>query len=160
AADAETVADGILSLEQNCQGPLQENPQVPATLELWQKLEQAHPKLQDNWRWQMLLVRAYYDAYQQARLIRETELEREAYAELEQKPGRFPTTAIQAARQILSRVETDPTRPELRKRIVELFDDLFQSIKLQTSVEKHHAIHPQRGCMLDFLDYPLNNRFW
>ena len=22
------------------------------------------------------------------------------------------------------------------------------------------AIHPQRGCMLDFLDYPLNNRFW
>ncbi|MBI4560368.1 MAG: hypothetical protein HY706_22500 [Candidatus Hydrogenedentes bacterium] len=157
---AERVADGIFALEKNWAGSLRTNEVVPATLKLWQDLEAAHPELKDNWRWQMLVVRAYYDAYQRERLIRETALEQEACEAIEPKEGRPPTEAMRAALKVLERVETEPTRPELRDRIIELFDHLYTSIKFQSSVEKYHAIHPQRGCMLDFLDYPLNNRFW
>jgi len=31
---------------------------------------------------------------------------------------------------------------------------------LQTSVEKYYAIGEERGAVLDFVDYPLNNRWW
>jgi hypothetical protein len=106
------------------------------------------------------LCRAYYDAYQQERLVRETALELAANAELEQKPGRTPTSAMQSALKVLSKAETDPVRPDLRSRLIALFDELYKSIKFQSSVEKYHAINPQRACMLDFMDYPLNNRFW
>ncbi|MBL8849863.1 MAG: hypothetical protein JNG89_09270, partial [Planctomycetaceae bacterium] len=160
AKDAESIADGILELEQNWNGSLRENAGVPQTLERWQGLEAAHPELKDDWRWQMLLTRAYYDAYQQARLEYETQLEQDAYAGLNDDNGRTPTEAIRAARATLARAESEPARPELRNRLIELFDDLYATCKFQSSVEKYHAIHPQRGCMLDFLDYPLNNRFW
>ncbi|MGD9854659.1 MAG: hypothetical protein AB7U20_06870 [Planctomycetaceae bacterium] len=160
SADAESIADGILALEQNWHGSLRDNGGVPKALARWQELERSNAELADDWRWQMLLVRAYYDAYQQERLARETALEREAYGELEPQDGRTPTDAIRAARRVLARAETDPVRPDLRTRITKLFDDLYRTIKFQSSVEKYHGIHPQRACMLDFLDYPLNNRFW
>lgn len=160
ATDAESMADGILALEQNWNGSLRDHKGVPATLAHWQTLEAAHPELNDNWRWQMLLTRAYYDAYQQARLIRETELERAAYHELDPETNPLPTDAMNRALTVLRSIESNPVRPELRNRLVELFDDLYANVRFQSSVEKYHAIHPQRGCMLDFLDYPLNNRFW
>jgi hypothetical protein len=106
------------------------------------------------------LIRAYYDAYQRERLIYETALEQEANKELEYKKGRTPTMAMNSALAVLSKAVSQPTRPDLRNRLIKLFDDLYQSIKFQSDVEKYHAIHPQRGCMLEFLDYPLNNRFW
>ena len=160
SADAERIADGILALEKNWDGPLRGNNGVPATLERWQGLETAHAGLHDNWRWQMLLLRAYYDAYQRERLARESALELEACSELAQKEGRYPTEAMNAALRLLLRAQAEPVRPDLRTRILELFDELYMSIKFQSSVEKYHAIHPQRACMLDFLDIPLNNRFW
>jgi len=160
SADAESIADGILAMEKNWEGALRDNVGVPATLERWQILEKAHPELKNDWRWQMLLLRAYYDDYQRERLARETALEQEAYRELEHKEGRFPTEAMNAALNVLSQARQSPVRPDLRNRIIELFDDLYTNIKFQSSVEKYHAIHPQRGCMLDFLDIPLNNQFW
>lgn len=158
--DAQEIAAGILALEQNWNGALAKNESVPKTLAHFQQLEQRHPELADNWRWQMLLIRAYYDAYQQARLAYETALEQKANALLEPAADRTPTEAIQEARSVLSRAVSDPVRPDLRQPLIQLFDDLYRQIKFQSSVEKYHAIHPQRGCMLDFLDYPLNNRFW
>lgn len=159
-ADAEKVADGILAIEKNWDGSLRDNAGVPKTYELWKGLEAAHPELADNWRWQMLLIRSYYDHYQRERLARETALEQQAYQELVQQPGRLPTSAMERAMEVLDTAVTQPTQPELRNRLIQLFDQLYTSIKFQSSVEKYHAIHPQRGCMLDFLDYPLNNRFW
>jgi len=158
--DALLIARGILGLEQNWQGSLRNNQGVLVNLQLWQSLEKAHPELSTDWRWQMLLVRAYYDAYQRARLVNETQLEEEANRALEPKEGRHPSDAIQEALQILAKVDTQPVQPAWRKRIGELFDALYTSIKFQSSVEKYHAINPQRGCMLDFVDLPLNNRLW
>lgn len=159
-ASAGKIADGILALEQNWQGALRDNTRVPETLAHWQKLEKSHPSLKGDWRWQMLLTRAYYDAYQRERLIRETALEQEACEALVPTDGLLPAEAMKNAIAILARPDTDPVRPDLRRRLVEFFDDLYTTIKFQSSVERYHAIHPQRACMLDFMDYPLNNRWW
>jgi hypothetical protein len=61
---------------------------------------------------------------------------------------------------VLNGVKERPTSPELRARIVDLCEQLYRSIGLQTSVPKYHAIGAERGAVLDFIDYPLNNRWW
>ena len=50
--------------------------------------------------------------------------------------------------------------PELRTRIYDLCEKLFHSCGLQTSVPKYYASGAERGAFLDFVDYPLNNRWW
>ena len=67
---------------------------------------------------------------------------------------------MNAAMSILNQAVEQPTSPDLHARIVELCDRLFHSIGLQTSVPKYHAIGEERGAVLDFVDYPLNNRWW
>jgi hypothetical protein len=37
---------------------------------------------------------------------------------------------------------------------------MFHSIGYQTDVEKYHASNSQRSCILQFVNYPLNNRWW
>ncbi len=157
---AETAADGIFALERNWEGSLAENGAVDGTLALWQGLETQAPELADNWRWQMCLVRAYYDAYVRHRLLNESALEKEACARLAEASTVGADRAMDAAGEILKKVETEPVRPEWRERIVELCDDLFESIALQTSVERYQASGAERGAILDYVDYPLNNRWW
>lgn len=157
---AEQAADGILALERNWQGPLALNGGVDATLALWQGLEQAAPELAGNWRWQCLLLRAYYDAYVRHRLINEVALEAEANAALAQAVEMGPDAAMDAALAVLRRADAAPVRPELRTRVVGLCEALYRSIGLQTSVEKYHASGAERGAVLDYLDFPLNNRWW
>lgn len=67
---------------------------------------------------------------------------------------------MEAARQILGRTTTTPCRPELRRRIDDLCEALFRSVCLQTSVPRYFASGAERGAFLDFIDYPLNNRWW
>lgn len=157
---ATQAADGILALEHNWQGVLRSNSGVDNTLLAWQKLEREAPELAGNWRWQMCLVRAYYDAYVRARHLNEQQLEREANAILAEAPRRGAAAAMEDALAILNLAVEKPVRPELRRRIVELCEALFQSIRLQTSVEKYGASGEERGAILDFVDYPLNNRWW
>jgi hypothetical protein len=160
AAVAESAADGILALEKNWEGPLAENGSVDATLELWQRLERESPELRDNWRWQALLLRAYYDAYTRQRLLYETELEREVMRELANVSSLGADGAMAKALSVVYRAVSQPIRKEWRVRIEELCAALFQSIKLQTSVPKYQARSAERGAVLDFVDYPLNNRWW
>jgi hypothetical protein len=104
----------------------------------------------------MCLLRANYDAYVRRKLIRETKLE----VEVNELMAAPTASTIDRAREVLRRVETQPESPELRARIVELCEKLFQSIGLQTSVEKYQASGAERGAVLDFVDNPLNNRWW
>lgn len=159
AAVAESAADGILALEKNWEGPLADNGGVAATLALWQQLERKAPELRNNWRWQLCLLRAYYDAYTRQRLIYESGLEREANRVLADAPARGADAAMAAALAILQPV-SNPVEPKWRARIGELCAGLFQSIKLQTSVPLHQASGYERGAVLDFVDRPLNNRWW
>lgn len=157
---ADRAADGILALERNWEGPAAENGSIEATLTLWRGLEAEFPSLAGNWRWQMCLLRAYYDAFARARLMNETALEAAAYAELARAEQAGADAAMDVALAVLRRDESEPVRSELRTRIVDLCDDLFNTIGLQTSVPKYQASGPERGAVLDYLDIPLNNRWW
>jgi hypothetical protein len=155
---AAAAADAILALERNWHGPLAANGAVEGTLLAWRELESKAPQLAGNWRWQMCLLRANYDAFVRHRLIRETALECEANRIM--AAGGDPEAAMRAAAKVLHHAVYEPASPELRKRIFDLCEQLFHSIGLQTSVPKYHAIGAERGAVLDFVDYPLNNRWW
>ena len=160
AAVAGPAADGILALEKNWEGPLADNGSVDATLTLWQQLEREAPELRGNWRWQLCLLRAYYDSYTRHRLLNESELEREASQILADAPTRGADASMDAALAVLHRTVSQPVRKEWRARIGELCAELFKSIKLQTSVPLYQASGHERGAVLDFVDHPLNNRWW
>ncbi len=157
---AAKATDGIFALEKNWQGSLAENGAVDGTLLLWQQLEKEASQLAGNWRWQMNLMRAYYDAYTRKRLLRESALEIEANQALLKAPQIGAEAAMAEALKILSVVDEVNAAPELLKRVEDLCDDLFKSIQLQTSVEKYGAAGAERGASLDFVNYPLNNRWW
>jgi hypothetical protein len=159
-AIANAAADGILALERNWDGPLAENGGVEATLTQWRQLEREAPELRGNWRWQLCLLRACYDAYTRRRLIYELELERAANQILANAPTQGAGVSMTAALAVLQRAVSNPVAPEWRARIGQLCADLFQSIKLQTSVPLYHASGYERGAILDFVDHPLNNRWW
>ncbi|MBX3178133.1 MAG: hypothetical protein KF886_12275 [Candidatus Hydrogenedentes bacterium] len=157
---AERAADGIYALERNWAGPLAINGGVEATLALWQTLEKAYPELRDNWRWQLCLLKAHYDAYIRARLIHEEKLEAGANAALAQAGEVGVEPAIDRALAILAKAGPESPRQELRAAIENLCERLFHSIGYQSSVPKYGANNAQRSAVLDFVDHPLNNRWW
>lgn len=157
---AAPVADGIGALEHNWQGPLAENGGVEATYTFWKQLETANPQLATNWRWQLLLLRAYYDTYTRRRLLYEQSLEQKANTQLVLVDKSGTEAAMNEALALVNQADTKPIAPALRQKIETLCADLFTSIGLQTSVPKYKAKGYERGCLLDFVDYPLNNRWW
>lgn len=156
---AEGIADGILALERNWDGPIVENGAIDGTLAHWQRLEDAHPDLRNDWRFQALLLRAYYDAFVRHRAMHERGLEQRAMAALREGIA-DPFAAAEAVRAILAEADARSIKPGWRQRVVDLCADLFDSIGFQTSVEEYGASGYERGAVLDYLDYPLNNRWW
>jgi hypothetical protein len=156
----ESAAIGISALEQNWVGPLEVNGAVETTFAFWQNLEFKNPGLKDNWRWQQLVMRCYYDTYTRRRKIYEQSLEKNANAVLERAAVIGSDKAMNDALVIVNEADNNPVYPALRQKIVDYCADLFKSIGMQTSVKKYNASGEERGAILDFLDYPLNNRWW
>ncbi len=157
---AEKATEGIFALEQNWVGPIKGNATIGQTLELWKELEVENPQLAGNWRWQQLVMRAYYDAYIQQRNNYEKGLEQQAYGILAKANSLGAENAMDGAMAVLEKAKTEPVAQDLRTKAVQYCEDLFESVGLQTSVEKYHARGAERGCVLDFIDYPLNNIWW
>ncbi|MCC6694516.1 MAG: right-handed parallel beta-helix repeat-containing protein [Candidatus Hydrogenedentes bacterium] len=158
AADA---ASGILQLEQNWVGPLAGNAVVPATWSHWSALESANPGLAGNWRWQLCLLRAYYDYYIQERLAYETDLEDQVMTILDDAVNRGANTAMNDAEAVLALAQSAPVRADLKTAISGLCVDLFASLSLQTSVNApYNASGLERGCVLDLVDWAVNDRWW
>ncbi len=157
---AKKAANGIMALEQNWVGPIRKNGAIEPTFDFWQKLEIENPQLSGNWRWQMLVVRAYYDTYQRRRKIYEEGLEKEANKVLATANLIGPENAMNHALELVNRADTNPLNLDLHAKIVKYCDDLFHSIGYQSDVEKYHASNSQRSCILQFVNYPLNNRWW
>jgi hypothetical protein len=157
----DTFAQGLLALERNWQGPLLTNAHVDTTLAQFQAMERnASPQDKLNWRFQQALYRAYYDAYTRRRLLYETELEEQAMDKLRAAPRMGSLVAMSEAEAILDRAVSQPVAPDYRARVFELAEALFQSIRMQLSVERYQAIDVGRGANLDTIDLPLNNRQW
>jgi hypothetical protein len=158
---ADDFAQGLLALEQNWRGPLLTNRGVLTTLEQFQAMERSvSPPILENWRFQQALYRAYYDAFVHQRLVYETALEEHALAKLRLAKLSGPLVAVREAEELLDEAVANPAVPDLRARVFELGDMLFQSIRMQLSVERHKAIAADRGATLDTIDEPLNNRLW
>jgi hypothetical protein len=161
-ASSDELAQGFLALERNWEGPLAVNRQVDVTLEQWRQLEKTLPAAARNqYRFQMGLLRAYYDAYVKRRLVRETELESQALSLLQTKSadlGALP--AMEAAEACLARAESEPVASDYKQRCESLAESLFAKIGSQTSVKKFGAQHRTRGAFLDGIDEPLNNAAW
>lgn len=153
-------ADALLALETNWRGPLATNGSVSSTIILWELLASQLGDTTANWRFEMHLMRAFYDAYTRQRLLNETRLEQDALALLSKPNPEDPTKSFDFARAKLKEPETRPILPETRKKIVDLCDSLFKSVGLQTSMSRHQASGYERGAVLDYLDFPLNNRWF
>ena len=156
----ERISHAIVALEQNWNGPINENAGIEMTLRSWNELEQEYPQLKSNWRWQMCIFRANYDAYTRRRNLYEKSLEKEANDILRHAKANGINKAMQQALDKVNEADNFNIAPEIKQKIFEYADSLFLSISLQTSMKKYQASGAERGCMLDFLDYPLNNRWW
>ena len=157
---AETGAEGILALERNWVGPAEENGGIETTFAFWQNLEAKHQELKENWRWQQLVMRSYYDTYVKRRKAYEQNLEKEANLILAQAGKIGPEKAMEDALAMVNKADKELVSLELRQRIFDYCEALWQSIGAQTSVKKYNASGAERGAILDFIDYPLNNRWW
>jgi len=60
----------------------------------------------------------------------------------------------------LHQADREPVAKSLKKKVFQYAEKLFHSIGAQSSVPKYGAKSPERGAILDFIDYPLNNRWW
>jgi predicted neuraminidase len=105
-------------------------------------------------------MRAAYDAYARERLLYESRLESDALDALETAPRVGAAAAMAAATRVLDRAVSGPCCRALRARIDALCDALFRDIRMQSSVARHGASGAERGAVLDFVDHPLNNRWW
>ncbi len=158
---ADDFAQGLLALEQNWRGPLLTNGSVESTLGQFRALERgASPAVLANWRFQQALYRAYYDGYVRSRLIFETDLEEQALVRLRAARDVGSKLAMDQATAILNRALAETVAADLRSRVFELAEALFQSIRMQLSVLRYKAISVGRGATLDTIDMPLNNRVW
>ncbi len=157
---AEELALGISALETNLRGPLQTNTTVEQTLMAWKNIERkATPEMLKNFRYQMCLLRAYYDAYVQRRLIHEKSIEMQAKQVLEDATAETSHLAILKARQILDAAEDEAVGNSLKEKCFILADSLYSSIGAQLTIEKHGAM-PGRGNFLDNIDIPLSDAPW
>jgi hypothetical protein len=156
ARDADAVTRGIFGLEKNWVGPLRSNETVLETLALFQELEKnATPQMKRNWRFQQALYRAYYDGYTKHRLLYELKLEARAMEVLGRAKELGVEPALEQAQAILEEATTKRIATDLRQRTFELAEALFQTIRMQHSVEKYAS---QRYANLDDIDVPLNDR--
>jgi hypothetical protein len=158
---SDELAQGFMAQERNWEGPLAANTQVDVTLQQWRDLENAALETaKNNYRFQMGLMRAYYDAYIRQRLIYETDLEMRAMDTLRQAGQVGSLKAMDNAEKILRKAKEEPVAQDYRKKCDALADSLFELIGSQLTVEKHGAQHRTRGGFMDGIDEPLNNASW
>ena len=156
----DAVAQLILGLEKTFRGPLISNSYVQQSLQQWQALEKNAPaQVLSNPRFQSGLIRAYFDAYTQRRLLYEMNLEGWAKNTLESRKKGQSLDAINEAKSILNKATPAAISPELRERCIDLADSLFRSFGAQLTIAKHHAASG-RGNFIDNIDIPLNDSPW
>ncbi|WP_084088074.1 hypothetical protein [Fodinibius roseus] len=159
---ADRIADALFALEQNWDGAVKYNGSVTGTLRLWQTVSRDREldNTGNEWRWNMYLLRAYYDALVRKRFIYEEKLEQQANAVMQKSKELGSAAVIDSVKGILNRAESYVEHDPWKDRIYSLADELFREIGYQSSVPLYRAKNPERSAILDFVDRPLNNRWW
>ena len=153
----QTFTQGLFDLENNWRGPLEGNRSIDKTLTEIRKIESSPDSPRDNWRLELALYRAYYDAFLQARKRKEELQQQEAYRAL---------VTICPAEQKMKHAEDaltltdDPAIASLHAHIFDLAGELFHHIGIQFSTKLYGASNWERGANLDRIDIPLNDRVW
>lgn len=151
-ADAEKIADAVLSLELNWQCDPAENPTIDRTLETFKELSEDYPFLNGSWRFLQLLMRAKCDWVIRRRRLFELGLIK--LAEKEIRNGN-----LDAARKILE-TDFDEDYKKEREYITALAKKLFELIGLQSDIENYCADNWERGAILETMDLPVTDRKW
>jgi hypothetical protein len=152
------IAQGVLGIEKNWDGPIGTNKEIDNTFKLWQELEKANPQLGSNWRWQQLLIRVYYDMYNKKKFLYEKRLEEKANKILANAAKTGSYKAMEEALLVLDKAEKEPVNQDYRAKALNYAEILFKSIGERASLE--HGASIGRGAIIDFIDMPLNNRRW
>lgn len=156
----EGIAQGLLAQEENLRGPLLTNMQVPVTLQLWQEMEsKADKTMLGNFRFQMGLIRAYFDAYVQRKLAFQTAAEHQARDLMRQSLNANSQELLREALSILNESISKEVAEQWRERCMVLADELYQSIGAQLTIDPHGAASG-RGNFIDNLDAVLNDAPW
>ncbi len=157
---AEDIAQGIMSLEQNFKGSLLTNSNVSRTYQQWQNMEKRlSEKESGSYRFQLALIRAYYDEYIYRRLMHERAMESNAIELLSAANELGSRTALSSAKEMLLKLSDSDNMTKVRSRCFDLADLLFANIGAQLTMGKHFAMDG-RGNFMDNIDLPLNNSPW
>ena len=160
---SEAVAEGLRRLETNWDQPVSSaGARVNDTLNLWRAIGAAAPALpRENWRYQMYLFRACYDAYVQHRAVAEADAETRALEALRDAKKLGPEVAVAQAKTALAAKTTDLDIAAMRGCLEDLGKTLLASIGYQLSAKPpYNGKSPERGAVLDYLDTPLSSRVW
>ncbi len=150
----------IAALEENSRGAVLVKESIGRTLLQWQTMErQADRKLLGNARFQMGLIRAYFDAYTRERLIYETNLWQRAGEVLSQAGAEDVREKIKLASALLESGWKSPVRQDLKQKCLELADSLYKSIGAQLTIERHGGMSG-RGNFIDNIQFPLTDAPW
>lgn len=149
-ADNDTIAELIISLEQNWSCDPKENGNIQPNFDGFVSLAENNPELMKNWRFVLHLFRAYCDKIVRDRRIFETELINEA--EILIRKG-----DVSAAIETLKADFCEDYKNN-RKKIDELAEILFNQIGIQLDVEHYHGMNWERGCTLMTIDNPVTDR--
>ncbi len=153
----ETAAQAIVDLERNWRGEIITNDGIDLTLRQWQAMETNAPlQLLQNPRFQMGLIRAYFDSYTRQRLIYETELEQEARRALAAAGTSGAVKAMRNAEAILEKAWNERILTHYQQKCEDLADSLYKSIGAQLTMKKHGAMSG-RGNFMDLINMPLND---
>lgn len=151
----EGIAHGILALEQNIKGSLIDNNLIENTLLQWQSMEQkADETVLQNPRFQMGLIRAYYDAYQKHRLNYEVSLENKASEVLRGAAKTGTIHAMEKAENILLQATENPINLDYKEKITALYYALFRAPAPRWMSEF------QKCEFFENIDVPLNSSEW
>ncbi len=149
-ADTDTIAELIISLEQNWSCDPKENGNIQPNFDGFVSLAESNPELMKNWRFVLHLFRAYCDKLVRDRRIFETELINEA--EILIRKG-----DVDGAIKVLSTDFSDEYKLN-RQKIDEYAELLFNQIGIQLDVEHYHGMKWERGCTLMTIDNPVTDR--
>lgn len=160
--DAEEITRGILGLERNFDGPLLINDGVEHTFDRWQRIEGNNEGLvEHNYRLQLFLLRAYYDASLKKRLVHETWLEQKAKDIMAAADKYGAEKTMKMVEEVYAEADEEKVAAELIERCYEFADATLSSVGYKTRVhEKNKGLLSNRAAYVDQITSPLNSRFY